>query len=392
MSVQELPTPAAGSRPPKLPSLTGLRFFAAALVFCFHTSLPKMLRVFEDDGVAHGYARAFAKAGWVGVSFFFILSGFVLAWSARPRDSLGGFYRRRLLKIYPNHVVTWALTMVLFAASTTGPAVWLPNLLLLHSWIPDLDTFVSVNQPSWSLCSELLFYLLFPVLWRLVRRIPAHRLWWWAAATVAGLVVCQLAVDFLVPGTPRLAEWPLSEWQWWLSYNIPPLRLFEFVLGMLMARILLSGRWLPLGLAPAFALTAAGYGLALVVPWQYGLNVATIVPLALLVTAVAAADVKGSRTLLRGRTMVWLGEISFAFYLTHYIVLVELRRLLDGRLFSTPAAIGVLVGAFLLAQFTGWLLYACVERPVMRRWGRAKPKGPLPPARTTETREPEPAR
>lgn len=369
---------ASGTRQ-KLPSLTGLRFYAAALVFCFHTSLTKMLDPFEDRGFADGYSQLFSKAGWAGVSFFFILSGFVLAWSARPNDRLGPFYRRRLLKIFPNHVVTWALTLLLFFSTVGPPSVWLPNLFLLHSWVPDLDTFVSVNQPSWSLCSELLFYLLFPLLWRWVGNIGSRRLWGWFAVTFAGLLTAHVVIDTVVPGTPRLAEWPLSEMQWWLAYNVPPLRLFEFVLGMLMARILREGRWIGLGVAPALALTGAGYALALVVPWQYGLNVTLAVPLALLVTAVAAADVAGRPTGLRGRAMTLLGEVSFAFYLVHYLVLLAVQELLDGRRFATPAALAVIAASFVVAQLLGWLLYVGVERPVMRRWsGRPRNREDTP--------------
>ncbi|MEU5082058.1 MULTISPECIES: acyltransferase family protein [Streptomyces] len=363
----------------KLPSLTGLRFYAAALVFCFHTSLTKMVDPFADRDFADGYGLLFGKAGWAGVSFFFILSGFVLAWSARPGERLGPFYRRRLLKIYPNHVVTWALTLLLFSSTVGGVSVWLPNLFLVHSWIPRLDTFVSVNQPSWSLCSELLFYLLFPLLWRWVKNLRSGRLWAWFAVTFAGLLLTQIVIDTLVPATPRLTEWPLSETQWWLAYNIPPLRLFEFVLGMLMARILREGRWIGLGIAPALALTGAGYALALAVPWQYGLNVTLAVPLALLVTAVAAADVTGRPTGLRGRAMTLLGEVSFAFYLVHYLVLLAVQDLLDGRRFATPVALAVLAVAFVVAQLLGWLLYAAVERPVMRRWaGRPRKREDTP--------------
>ncbi|MFI2612539.1 acyltransferase family protein [Kitasatospora sp. NPDC018619] len=368
----------------KLPSLTGARFFAAALVFCFHASLAKMLDPFSDRDFADGYAFLFSKAGWAGVSFFFVLSGFVLAWSARPGDTLGGFYRRRLLKIYPNHVVTWAVALLFFSAAAAGPEVWLPNLLLVHSWVPDLNTFVSVNQPSWSLCSELLFYLLFPLLWRGVRAIRGDRLWVWFGIAFAGLLGTQLVIHAWVPATPRLAEWPLSETQWWLAYNIPPLRLFEFVLGMLMARVLKEGRWIGLGIAPALALTGAGYALALVVPWQFGLNVTLAVPLALLVTAFAAADVAGRRTGLRGRFVSLLGEVSFAFYLVHYLVLLAVHDLLGERKFDTPTALAVIVAAFTASQLVAWVLYVCVERPVMRRWasgGRRKraadaPAGP----------------
>ncbi|MEV0599850.1 acyltransferase [Streptomyces sp. NPDC050315] len=372
-----------------------MRFIAAALVFFFHTSLAKMLNPFEDQDFAHGYSLILSKAGWLGVCFFFILSGFVMTWSTRPGEPLGGFYRRRLLKIYPNHIVTWAITMVLFSATMPGISVWLPNLFLLHSWVPDLDTFVSINQPSWSLCSELLFYLLFPLLAKAVGKIPATRLWWWAGAVVAALVVAQIAIYTLVPSTPRLAEWPLSEWQWWLSYNFPPLRLFEFGLGMLMARILQTRQWIPISPLFATALTAIGYTAALFVPWQFGLNVTTVIPLALLITSVAAGDVRGRTTVLRSRKMVWLGEISFGFYLTHFLVLLGVQQVLDGRQLSTPAALLLVLAVFVLCQIAGWLLYVCVERPSMRRWGRPRRPRPQPtPAPLTAPRdhdqEPEP--
>ncbi len=88
---------ARAAPPPGSPSLTGLRFIAAALVFAFHSSLTNFpLSPFADEDVAHGYEWLFSKAGWIGVSFFFILSGFVLTWSSRGGDTLTSFWRRRL--------------------------------------------------------------------------------------------------------------------------------------------------------------------------------------------------------------------------------------------------------------------------------------------------------
>ncbi|MFH9422931.1 acyltransferase family protein, partial [Streptomyces sp. NPDC017529] len=174
---------AAGAPPsgrPKLPSLTGVRFIAAGLVFFFHASLTFIpLSPFADEDVAEGFRWLFSKAGWMGVTFFFVLSGFVMTWSAKPGDTVTGFWRRRLLKIFPNHVVTWALAMVLFAGTVTPVSSWLPNLLLVHSWFPDPQIHLSVNQPAWSLCSELLFYLLFPALIGPILRIRESRLWGW---------------------------------------------------------------------------------------------------------------------------------------------------------------------------------------------------------------------
>ena len=65
----------------KLPSLTGVRFFAAALVFFFHASLAEVLGVFEDRGFADGYAQAFSKVGFVGVSSSSSSAG--LCWPGR---------------------------------------------------------------------------------------------------------------------------------------------------------------------------------------------------------------------------------------------------------------------------------------------------------------------
>ncbi|WP_128428344.1 acyltransferase family protein [Streptomyces cyaneus] len=378
---------ALGSYRTKLPSLTGLRFIAAALVFFFHATFsdPPM-NPFADESWEEGFRWLFSKAGWMGVSFFFVLSGFVLTWSARPGDTLTGFWRRRLLKIFPNHVVMWALAMVLFAGAMTPVSAWLPNLFLIHSWFPQHDTFISVNPPSWSLCSELLFYLLFPLLLRPVQRIKESALWIWAAAMVAGMLAVQLVTDFLMPQHPPTPEgFGISLWEFWFGYNFPPVRMFEFVLGMILARLVAAGAAPRIGIIAASLLCLVGYAAAMVVPFLYGLNLMTVVPIALLICAVARADVEGAPTVLRGRTMQWLGEVSFGFYLAQYVVMYSVRTtLMDERLFSPLPGVLVLLGFFCATLLAGWLLLVCVERPVMRRWAR-------PPAARTTPRDEEPS-
>ncbi|MDX6353248.1 MAG: hypothetical protein QOF98_151, partial [Streptomyces sp.] len=159
------PGSSPGSLPGRteLPSLTGVRFCAALLVFLYHATLlsnpiapATRQTLFKDQGQADALARFFDPAGRIGVSFFFILSGFVLTWSARSVDTAPRFWRRRLVKIFPNHLVTWALAMILFAGAYTPVGSWLPNLFLVHSFISDPRTFSGVNPPSWSLCCELL--------------------------------------------------------------------------------------------------------------------------------------------------------------------------------------------------------------------------------------------
>ncbi|MFE1902023.1 acyltransferase family protein [Streptomyces yangpuensis] len=374
----------------KLPSLTGLRFFAALSVFFFHSSLTDSpippnapINPFADATIADGFSTAFGKAGYLGVSFFFVLSGFVLAWAAKPGERVTAFLRRRLLKIYPNHIVVFAAAMLLFAGSAvTGVADWLPNLFLIHTWWPQPTVNLSVNPPSWSLGSELLFYMLFPALIVPIRKLRGRTaLWGWSAAMIAGMVAVQLIATYFVPDTPKSTITPISGMQFWFGYLLPAGRLFEFVLGILLARIVLAGLWpRRVGFGLSLVLTVLGYAAALVAPFQYGFVVATVIPVAALIGATAHADVQGRTTFLRSRPMVWLGEVSFGFYLVQGVTIFYLRSLLGENTYSVPVALLVIAGFFAASLLGGWLLYRFVEMPAMRRFGRARPRTPSVPA------------
>ncbi|WP_405941316.1 acyltransferase family protein [Streptomyces sp. NBC_00207] len=385
----------------KLPSLTGLRFFAALSVFFFHSSLTDSpippnapINPFADASIADGFSTAFGKAGYLGVSFFFVLSGFVLAWAAKPGERVTAFLRRRLLKIFPNHLVVFAAAMVLFAGSAvTGVADWLPNLLLIHTWWPQPTVNLSVNPPSWSLGSELLFYMLFPALIAPIRKLRGRTaLWGWSAAMIAGMVALQLVATYFVPDTPKSTITPISGMQFWFGYLLPAGRLFEFVLGILLARIVLAGLWpRRVGFGISLVLTVLGYAAALVAPFQYGFVVATIIPVAALIGATASADVEGRATFLRSRPMVWLGEVSFGFYLVQGVTIFYLRSLLGENTYSVPVALLVIAGFFAASLLGGWLLFRFVEMPAMRRFGRARPRTqpvPAPAPAPAPAREP----
>lgn len=376
-------TPVAGisgapQRPATLPSLTGIRFLAALLVFLAHSTMlfnplqpTAPFTFFADQDVAKPLADFFDSAGNIGVSFFFVLSGFVLAWSSKPGERVTSFWRRRALKVYPNHIVTWALAMWLFASATPLHA-WLPNLFLVHTFSNRVDTVQSVNFPSWSLCSELLFYALFPLFIVLVRRIAERRLWLYAAGMVAG-VAGVTAVTRFIPGDARLPGLELTVNQQWFSYAFPPPRLFEFVLGMILARIVVAGLWPRIGLLPSAVVFAGGYYAAIAAPAPYSFSLTTIVPIGMIICAAASSDLRGGGGWLAGRTMVWLGNVSFAFYLVQVLVIFYGRpELLDGRTYGTATALGLLIALFAANLLAAWLLYSLVERPVMRRWSRSR--------------------
>ncbi|MFC8453189.1 acyltransferase family protein [Kitasatospora sp. NPDC057223] len=388
------PARAAHGAPARLPSLTALRFVAALLVFCFHATYEN---AFRDPDAGARFSQLFSKAGWVGVSFFFVLSGFLLTWSARPHDSARRFWRRRFFKIYPSHLLTALAALALMArAGQPRPGV-LRNLLLVQTWTPDVDVILSVNPVSWSLACEALFYLAFPALLPAVRRIRPPHLWPWAGALTAAVLCVPLLARALLPAAPHMTWLAVSEQHYWFVFAFPPVRALEFLLGMVMARIVSTGRWRAPGTPTAALALAGAYALALRAPFDYGLAAVTLVPVTWLITAAAAADTRttptpgtttpgtrraGTRASpLRAPVMLRLGELSFAFYLTHRLVQVYGHRALGaGRTWSTPAAAALLAASALLTLLLAWLLHTAVERPVMRRFAAPRNAAPAPGA------------
>ncbi|MFF7308672.1 acyltransferase family protein [Streptomyces sp. NPDC008137] len=370
--------PRIGGPAVRLPSLTGMRFPAALLVFLFHLSLPAHW-LMAGDANDTLFARLVEQAGGVGVTFFFVLSGFVLAWSARDGDPRTSFWRRRYVKIVPNYVVAWALAMLLIAAGT-APWQSVATFFMLQSWVPDYATNFAVNSPGWSLSTEVFFYLCFPLLFAGVRRIAPQRLKFWIAGVIAAVCATPwLATTFIPPGDVYMSNEPgVSGLHLWFAYVFPPARLLDFLLGILVARAVMLGRWRDIGLVPSGLLLAASYAIAELpgVPYLFAQRAVCLVPCALLIAAGALADASGRPTPFRHRAMVWLGEVSFAFYLLHFIVLSEARDLFGARLESGWAVTAFVVAECAVSVLVSWAMYAWVEKPLVRRWARPRAKAP----------------
>jgi peptidoglycan/LPS O-acetylase OafA/YrhL len=369
-ATQPGPPPAAGRRA-RLDSLTGLRFIAALTVFFDHAGLETVFRSHEADFLLTGLTASLAEAA---VGFFFMLSGFVLTWSAGPGDTPRSFWRRRAAKILPNHVITWTagLALLVVSGSAFRVADTIPSLFLVHSWIPSVPVIEGTDGPNWSLACEALFYLSFPVLAPLIGRIPAGRLWRWAAGLGAGIMAVPF-ISLLLPYHPTLFGLPLPFYRFWFTIFLPPVRMLDFALGIVLARIVMSGRWRPVRARWVAAALLVAWPVSLAVPVPFDFLLPFVFPLVLLLGTGAMADIGGSRTLLSSRPMVWLGEISYAFYLVHYLVLHFLHLALGGGTWAWPEAVAFIAAALALSIAISAALYTLVERPVMRRWGRRSP-------------------
>ncbi len=363
---------AAAAPPGRLPTLTGMRAVAAGTVFLSHILA---LGFFADPKAQENAGKyLFMGKGFIGVSFFFILSGFVLTWVYRDADTIGAFYRRRVLKIFPNHILTFLAAFVLLALIMGQPldgSDGVLNFFLLHGWF-GLQTASSFNTVAWTLSCEAFFYLLFPFILAFVRHVRGRMLWAGAAVMVAVTWFIPYVVTLSEAGPASIPGLPPDD-QYWAIYILPAARLPEFVLGMLLARLVLSGRRIPVGVGGGIALTLLAGVAATWLPVEYGLVAVWVVPLALTVAGGAMADVEGRRTFLSRRGMVWLGNISFAFYLWHLLVLVSGRTYwapMEG--FATGEAIGVLLDLFAITIVISWVTFALLEQPIMRRFARPR--------------------
>ncbi|WP_225729158.1 MULTISPECIES: acyltransferase [unclassified Nocardia] len=362
----------ATAKPPilRLDSLTGLRFPAALAVFAFHSALPE-LPLLRDAALQGDYYRAVSQAGGAGVTFFFVLSGFVIAWSARETDSPAAFWRRRFVKILPLYYITCALAVLVMHLHDFSLRKTVLYLAMLQVWAPDYPLNFAVNAPGWSLAAEGFFYLVFPAL--LLGLVRLHRRGLWIAlATTLFVELAIPAVSGLLPmGGQRLTNEPaISGVQYWFDYVFPPTRIPDFLVGMILARLVRFQQFPRIRFRLAIPALIVGYLLALNIPVLYGQRVALIVPCALLITAAAQRDLAGAPSVLRARIPVLLGEISFAFYLIHFSVLHFLNvRLLHGPSDSPQAIAVYFLLALAITLPLSWLAYTWIEMPLVRAWG-----------------------
>ncbi len=379
-AAQERPRPGV-----RLDSLTGLRFPAALAVLLFHSALPE-LPLFADRGVQEGYYHWLSQAGGLGVTFFFLLSGFVLTWSASAGDRPASFYRRRFVKILPLYYVTALLAVLVMHAGSVPWRDLASYLTMTQLWPPDYPLNFSVLAPGWSLATEAFFYLTFPLLVGLVVGRGTRRAATVLAVSVLAVVAVPLVATLLPEGSQRLSNEPdVSGLQYWFAYVLPLTRLPDFGVGMALA-VLVRGDALPrLSLRWSFAALAGAYVLALSAPVLLAQRAVLVVPCALIIAAAAQRDLAGRPSVWRARPLRWLGEVSFAFYLLHFIVLDALDvHVLHGPTDSVAAAVAYLLGAVALTVLGAGALYHWVEMPLVRAYGGRTVRG-LRPRRSIES-------
>lgn len=306
-------------KPAPLKALTGLRCFAAVNIVFFHFSDPKWF----------GWFAPIVNAGYASVSYFILLSGFVLGYNYNVRARAGEldvirFYKARFTRLYPIYLLSlllaWRVIPLEWGAHThvmfwTGMVL---SPLLLQGWIPEIATFL--NTPAWTMSAESFFYVLFPWMarWKKPERIRTH-LGKMFGVWMVGLIPGTLYIVLNPDGIAHPDRWSYGPWLQALKYTPMP-HLASFVFGVLLAEldelVPRSGRLRLIlgvfGFTAAFALLSFGPR----VPYTL-LHDGLLMPL----FGCIVLGLAGNNPLayaLGARPLVFVGEASYCLYLLHF--------------------------------------------------------------------------
>lgn len=341
-------------------ALTGLRFVAALLVYVSHFPIP---------GVPTSLLHV-AENGYCGVTFFFILSGFVLAYNyaeyfvAPSFKQISGYLFARFARIYPLYLLC---TMFVWSIRGSNVDLW-RYVLLVQAWSGDLLVAYGLDAPAWSISVEAFLYLMFPVVMFGLTRLKSKRSL--AIVMAATIVIVFIAAGhFAIRGEgPYTPLDPTSSHRW--LYRNPGMRLFDFVLGCSLALwcIKLKPTKALLKVTSTFTYLAVGCVVLLisipgVLNTAFSWDAAYILPFGVLIACLAINTETRISKFLGSNIVVRLGEISFAFYLLHLLFKA-------GGITTVTEPLTFPIGAYaislLFTIFTSAGAHAIIERPCQK--------------------------
>jgi len=374
---------------PRLAALTFLRYLAALWVLTFHMNAGGGLRW------APTWLQGLTSRGYVAVTFFFMLSGFILVYTYGGRElDLKRFWNARLARLYPVYLFSTLLLAPIFLFGVLhhppfpgmewfGHHLGLSAVLVLtmqQAWVP--LAALGWNGVCWAVSAEVFFYILFPLLLRRMTRMSLGQLAavallaWLAALAAAGLYI-RLRPDGLA-----MTAWVMPDGLFWLQalkFN-PLVRLPEFIAGMACGVWFLRG-----GHASQRSSQLIGAGVALL---AIILALASRIPYPLMhtgLTAPAFAAILCGFALrpawsdfTHSRLCTRLGESSYSLYLLHGLVVGIVLFMPVGPIKNgmppSPSLIRSLLGIVLSTGF-GVLILRYVEEPLRKKIRFGHPKG-----------------
>ncbi|HEI9733281.1 TPA: acyltransferase [Enterobacter cloacae] len=355
----------------RLDSLTSLRAFAALGVFFSHMGFIQ----YSSNPIISSSFKYF-NLGYAGVTFFFILSGFILTYSFTRSLESGGakfsdFIMHRIFRIYPVHLLCLATFVVVSLHYDPGYAVDLQklikNALLLQSFSVAKADYFSFNAVSWSISVEMFFYVCFCFLFFAQKR------------TIVLFTIVVISVSMYLNKNNALQN-DISHWFYYIN---PFIRLPDFMIGMLMCKLYFGFKKSPskefLSIAEitsvmfvclSFYIAANGGDLG-GLKWD-------VIFIPSMASAVFIFAFNGGilSKILSNKFLVFCGDASFAFYLIHAIVINVLHKNIYINNPGVKDALAFILISFVVSFALASLIYVLFEKPINKnlrdRWKSMK--------------------
>lgn len=319
----------------RLHSLQYLRAIASLFVVYSHA-------VIQVDS----YRPLLAEFGGFGVDIFFVISGFIMVYIARPDDTPSRFLWNRVRRVVPLYwFFTLLMALILFFApwlfktsvfdlvQTTKSLLFIPHYSSAYK-----DMVWPILAPGWSLNYEMYFYIVFAI----ALLLPSG----WRVPLISAVILIAFAVAYVMPEG--------GAWNEFFRDSIA----LEFILGMVLAKAYLAGFRLP-GIV-AWVLLVTGILLLLIkfpMPriWTWGIP-AFLVVIGMLYSRLPSNEF-----------FVALGDSSYALYLSHIFTLGLTRKILPAWLGDGDvAAYSYVALSLVICVFVGFLTHYIVDNRLLR--------------------------
>lgn len=329
--------------------LTGLRFFAAFYVFIFHIDIRKTL---PPPGIFHNII----KQGALGVNIFFILSGFILFYNYYNKKILFvDFIYKRLAKIYPAYLaglILFALvTLLLNIKQEYFKDIFMLNIMMMQSYLPSFSQSW-YGGGSWSISTEFFFYICFPLLLKLLKKLNKKQTF--------GLAILAYILSF-VPGilfNYNLITFPLQ-------YTFPPVRFPEFIFGCLLASLVFRHNVKISNIFIAIIIVCSALYFVFFGQRLNGYTIQNIIVLPLVMTfLISASTFKNfSLSFIGSKPLEYLGKVSYSFYIFQ---LPLLKFLENTTIANNLSGLKLLCIAFFINLAGAIILYHIIEIPTQK--------------------------
>lgn len=357
--------------------LDGLRGVAAIIVVAFH-----ILETFTGGD----HSKQIINHGYLAVDFFFVLSGFVIGYAYDDRwqkMTLGGFFKRRLIRLHPMIIVGMIIGAVTFYFQDSSffpviseTPVWKMLLVMVigftlipvgHSMdIRGWTEMHPLNGPAWSLFFEYVGNILYALF---IRKLPNKVLAIFVFITGAALI--HLAVTS--PHGDVIGGWSIDATQLRIGFTR---LLYPFLAGLLLSRIVKPGQyknaffWSSLILVVVFSIPRVGNPEQV---WQNGLydSLSIILVFPLVVYIGASGETKGK---MSSKISRFLGDISYPLYIIHYPFIYIYMAWIDKNqdFINTsssgkPTMVLISISVLLVSVILAYALYKLYDVPA-RKW------------------------